>query len=58
MAWKGKKIALAKMLPTCSTVDRSMVRWDNQNVEKFKIDKQKLFEAQVLDPLDSTEWCL
>ena len=62
VASEGKKTALAKMLPTNSTVDRSMVRWDNQNVEKsIKIDKLQLldkFEAQVLDPLESTEWCL
>ena len=61
VASEGKKHALAKMLPTNSTVDRSMVRWDNKNVETFEINKEQVldkFEEQVLDPLDATEWCL
>ena len=61
VASEGKKRALAKMLPTNSTVDRSMVRWDNKKVETFKINKEQVldkFEEQVLDPLVATELCL
>ena len=57
----GKKYAVAKMLPTSPTVDRSMVRWDNDSVAKHLINKELVlsaFEEQVLDPLEATEWCL
>ena len=61
VAIEGKKVALAKMLPTSSAVDKTMVRWDNSTVTKLLINKELVltkFEEQVLDPLEATEWCL
>ena len=57
----GKKYAIAKMLPTCPTVDKSMVRWDNDAVAKHLVNKEMVlsaFEKQVRDPLEATESCL
>ena len=61
VAIDGKKVALAKMLPTSPAVDKTMVRWDNSTVAKLLINKELVltkFEEQVLDPLEATEWCL
>ena len=57
--WEGKKTKLAKMFPTSSTVDETMVRWELTTVVKF--NKAKIlstFKKLVIDPIDATEWCL
>ena len=42
VVWEGKKTKLAKMFPTSSTVDETMVRWELTMVVKFN-------KAQILE---------
>ena len=60
---EGEKFreGLAIMLPTKSSVDRTMVQWDNTLVDKFKFDKTKildLFETMSAGPAAAKEWCV
>ena len=61
IAEDGKKVFLAKMLPTAAAVDRTMVMWDNKSVATYGIDKTQIlekFESLVMDPASATELCL
>ena len=52
---------LAIMLPTKSSVDRSMVQWDNILVDKYEFDKSKildLFDTLSSGPAAAKEWCV
>ena len=52
---------LAIMLPTKSSVDRSMVQWDNILVNKYELDKTKifdLFDKLSSGPAAAKEWCV
>ena len=52
---------LAIMLPTKSSVDRTMVQWDNTLVDKYEFDKNKildLFETMSAGPAAAKEWCV
>ena len=52
---------LAIMLPTKSSVDRTMVQWDNTLVDKYEFDKTKildLFETMSAGPAAAKEWCV
>ena len=54
------RLGLAIMLPTKSSVDRSMVQWDNILVDKYEFDKTKildLFETMSAGPA-AKEWCV
>ncbi len=60
---EGEKFreGLAIMLPTKSSVDRTMVQWDNTLVDKFKFHKTKildLFETMSAGPAAAKEWCV
>ena len=50
---------LAIMLPTKSSVDRSMAQWDNILVNKYELDKTKifgLFDKLSSGPAAAKEW--
>ena len=56
-----ERFGSAIMLPIKSTIDRSMVQWDNTLVSKYEFDKTKildLFDKYTAGPAASKEWCV